>query len=404
MISLSPDQALAEDALLAALVAGERVLCLTGPGGSGKTTLVKSLIRRLREAGWGVKLLAPTGKAALRLAEVTGEPTATIHSTIYGRVTEGADGQPLFSDPRAPCAEKTVVLIDEASMVDEALHREVLRQLPRSAALCYVGDRHQLPPIYGSWGPDFDHPTAILSEIHRVAKENPLIGVSAGVRLGGKLPHGEIGTAYARKSGDLLTVVEAYLEEREQGRDVVVLAWTNAIRQRFNHHARKRLERKAPFCPGDRLIVLQNSHTMRRMNGEVMVVEQANRWVELPEGLRAMNAPFSRIGTMEGECWWVKTACNARFWAHPDLVGVDTKDFRRAMATGLVSTSGAKWLHVDYGEALTVHRSQGSQFQTVFFLIDSATRFLANRDPATARRLTYTAATRAMERLVVWDL
>lgn len=399
---LSADQARALDVIEEALAVKQRVLCLTGPAGSGKTALVRILASRLRAGGWGVVLLASTGKAAARLQEVTREGASTIHSVLFGRVTDREDGTPCFSDPRAPCSGRTLVVVDEASMVDSSLHRELVRQLPRDAALLYVGDREQLPPVAGEWGPDFEHPTVVLTEIHRQALGNTIVAIATLVREGGKLPRETRGEAYSRVSQDILEVVDEVVARRERGEDVAVLCWTNELRQAFNRQVRRRLAREAPICPGDRLVVGLNNRVVGRMNGEVLVVAQASLWLDLPEGRRA--AQEQTLTPFERGAWWVRAACGARFWAHPELIGASVKDFKGRMARDLRATRGMLWLHVDYGEALTVHRAQGSEFSRVVFLLNGATRFLAAQDPVLARRLVYTACTRARETLQVVDL
>lgn len=395
---LSPSQAAALGAVLGALARGDRRLCITGPAGSGKTTLLRVLLPALRSEGWAIVALAPTGKAAARMTEVSGEPAKTIHAALYRRVVEGPEGTPFFSDPRAPCAGRTVIVVDEASMVDTALDRELTRQCPRDAAILYIGDRDQLPPIEGTWGAPFDTPTAVLTEIHRQAQDNPLLAIATRIREGGSLTRDSEGEAFTRhRDKDLLDVVAAYAEARERGEEILVLCWTNKIRRAFCLHARRRLGRTQPLVRGDRLVALLNRPGLGIMNGHLLVVDRAAPWTGMAEDEAEIPAPFER------ESWTVSTRDGVRARVAPALFGVSTGAFKAQLRDCQATRPGA-WLHVDYGEALTTWKAQGSQAPTVFLILGSAARFRARENPALARQFLYTAITRAEDRLVTWDL
>lgn len=119
-----------------------KVLVLTGGPGTGKTTLVNSLIRILEKKGQRIVLASPTARAAKRLAEVTGREAKTIHRLLEYSPREGEfkrnDKNPLQAD---------LVVIDEASMVDILLMNHLLKAIPPSATLVLVGDVDQLPSV-----------------------------------------------------------------------------------------------------------------------------------------------------------------------------------------------------------------------------------------------------------------
>ncbi len=152
-----------------------KVLVLTGGPGTGKTTLVNSLVRILEKKGQRILLASPTGRAAKRLSEVTGKEAKTIHRLLEFSPKEGGfkrnEDNPLDAD---------LVVIDEASMVDTILMNNLLKAVPVTATLLLVGDVDQLPSVGpGNVLKDIIASgcveTVILTEIFRQAQESLII-------------------------------------------------------------------------------------------------------------------------------------------------------------------------------------------------------------------------------------
>ena len=131
------------DAIRAALDKG--ILILTGGPGTGKTTTLNAIIRILKEMGERVFLAAPTGRAAKRMSELTGEEAKTIHRML--QVDWDEQDNPVFTRNERNPLECDCLVIDELSMVDSYVFESVLRALPISCRLILVGDSDQLPSV-----------------------------------------------------------------------------------------------------------------------------------------------------------------------------------------------------------------------------------------------------------------
>ena len=176
------------EAIRAALEQG--ILILTGGPGTGKTTTLNAIIHLLKAAGEKVFLAAPTGRAAKRMSEVTGEEAKTIHRML--QVDWDEQDNPVFTKNERNPLECDCLVIDELSMVDSYLFESVLRALPFSCRLVLVGDADQLPSVgpgnvLGDLMASGLFPTVQLKEIFRQSQES-LIVMSAHRIVEGKMP------------------------------------------------------------------------------------------------------------------------------------------------------------------------------------------------------------------------
>lgn len=125
---------------------GSGLLVITGGPGTGKTTVLKTIIRLFEEEGLEVLLTAPTGRAAKRMSEATGREASTIHRLLEVRVSDG-DGPVLFEKNKDNPIEADVVIVDEMSMVDVFLMNSLLSAIPVGCRLILTGDVNQLPSV-----------------------------------------------------------------------------------------------------------------------------------------------------------------------------------------------------------------------------------------------------------------
>ena len=165
----------------------KKVMVVTGGPGTGKTTIIDSIIRIYRKLGQRVLLAAPTGRAAKRMSEATGSEAKTIHRLLEFSPKEGR-----FKKDEDSPLEADLIVIDETSMVDTILMHHFLKAVPDGATLILVGDVDQLPSVgAGNVLKDIIASgcvtTVRLTEIFRQAKES-LIVVNAHRVNGGQMP------------------------------------------------------------------------------------------------------------------------------------------------------------------------------------------------------------------------
>lgn len=413
MLDLSPDQAAALAAIMQALTDGAKELVLSGPAGSGKTTLARVLLDTLEEAGYRLTLVAPTGKAASRLSALTGREATTIHSPLYKTIKEAPDkpksdkmtgGGVEFADPKAIASGKAIIFCDEASMVGSKIAADLRRNLGRDVVILYVGDREQLPPVNDVWGADFANPTALLTQVHRQAADSPIIQLATAIRQGE--PWRNVRPDGVRYSVRRSTIEEAaaWLAcERATGGDVTLLAYTNRVRQRCNAEVRAARGHGPDLTIGDVIVCTRNSYPIGIMNGEVRQVADF-------EPIEGAGGDLVRVTWQEGGSAPILAPATLhagasvaeweRLEALADAIDDDADEFEVFQR----GPTKRRMLLAEHGECLTVHKSQGSQWHSVGIVFDSSFEGMEARDAETFRRLLYTAVTRASTRLVLFDV
>ncbi len=356
MIDLDPSQ---EAALRMALV--EPVCIITGGPGTGKTTILKVMLEQL--AGTTVALAAPTGKAAKRMFEATGQEARTIHRLLGYMPGAGFN---FNADNPLPFE---VVVIDEASMVDVELFADLLDAInPRHTRLVLVGDANQLPSVGpGAILADLVKsdliPCARLTQVHR-SKQGSWMCVNAPNILQGRpicvderndfcFTEVEEAANVPKFCGDMLEGTDAQILVPQKTGKAGTEAINTALQERFNPLQPGEMEWGAEpnlLRPRDRVIHTKNNYELGVFNGEVGTVKECDT--------KAMLVEFSdRNQPVE------------------------------------YTREDARALRLAY--ALTIHKSQGSEWPWVVVVVHSTHTFMLTR------QLLYTAITRGKEGVII---
>lgn len=336
------------------------VFRLFGYAGTGKTTLAKELAENTS----GLVLFAAfTGKASQVLRQKGCHNANTIHSLIY-RLERENGGNPTWKKNRnSDLRHASLLIVDECSMVDEEVGRDLLSY---GVPILVLGDPAQLPPVKGEGFFTSAKPDVLLTEIHRQARDNPIIRIATDVREGRKLERGDHGAARIIDAADLdlQTIMEA-----DQ-----VLVGKNATRVSFNQELRKSRGFSGELpCKGERLVCLRNNKEKGTLNGSLWDVIAT--FPQSSDHTVGMAVKSSDDGEM--------ASINVR---REFFVGGD-KDLPWFI---LKRTD-----QFTFGYVLTVHKAQGSQWNNVV-LFDESHVF---RD--SARNWLYTGITRAASNLTV---
>src|SRR6478672_3148154 len=234
---------------------------LFGYAGTGKTTLVK----HIAEGVDGKVLFAAfTGKAACVMRSKGCHSASTIHSLIY-RARESGEETPsfeLWND--APASKAKLIIIDECSMVDAELARDLMSF---GVPLLVLGDPAQLQPIKGGGFFTSTKPDAMLTEVHRQAQDDPIVRLSMMIRAGNSLQEGHYGES-------AVVCREAVDPARVIGADQILVG-RNATRRAYNARLRERrgFADALPMA-GDKLVCLRNNRRKGLFNGGLWVVSE----------------------------------------------------------------------------------------------------------------------------------
>ena len=378
-VSLCEEQ---RQAVLAA--ATEGICVITGGPGTGKTTSINLIIRVLRRMG-DVELCAPTGRAAKRMSEATGCPARTIHRLLE-YAGEGQGFQRNADDP----LECDAVIVDEMSMVDIFLMRALLRALRPGTRLVMVGDADQLPSVgAGNVLRDLIASEAVrvvrLTEIFRQAGQSQIV-VNAH-----RINHGEYPVIRARET-------DFFLERREtpaQAGPSVVALVQSRLPKYMNLDPLRDIQVMAPMKRGDAGVYTLNALLQAALNPERPDAPQLTRGQTVfRRGDKVMQVRNNY------DLCWTRDGEDGDGVFNGDIGFIIAVDRREKALTvefddGRVAEYDESLLdELELAYCMSVHKSQGSEFDAVVLPLISGPPMLMTRN------LLYTAVTRA-KRLVV---
>lgn len=337
------------------------VFRLFGYAGTGKTTLAKHIAENV---DGDVAFGAYTGKAALVLRTKGCTDASTIHSMIYRSRESDENGPQFVLNHQSPASKADLIIIDECSMVDEELGRDLLSF---GQPVLVLGDPAQLPPVKGGGFFTEGEPDVMLTEVHRQAKDNPIIHLSMQVREGGRLEPGTYGESriIRRREIDAATVMAA-----DQ-----VLVGLNKTRRLYNTRLRELNGYRDPMpAAGEKLVCLRNDKTKGLLNGGTWSIQ----------ALRGIRNDFIRMDVVSDD--------DARRKSVDVAVH---KAFFEGTEEEVPFALRRESDEFTYGYALTVHKAQGSQWDDLV-LFDESYAFREHRS-----RWLYTGLTRAADRITI---
>ena len=363
----------------------EGVLIITGGPGTGKTTTLKCILRLLDELG-GAELCAPTGRAAKRMSEATGRPARTIH-----RLLEYAGEEGRFLRNEQEPLDCAAVVVDEMSMVDIFLFRALLRALRPGTRLVMVGDKDQLPSVgAGNVLKDMLEsgavPSVTLTEVFRQAASSMI------VRNAHRINRGEYPEVRTRDT-------DFFLERKESMRaavDSVVQLVTTRLPRYLGVDPLRGIQVMAPMKRMDAGVYALNAVLQQAINPPAPGKRELRRGETVfREGDKVMQVKnnydmgWTRgmehgLGVFNGDIGYVAAAD-----PHNEELTVAFDDGREA----LYALADLEELELAY--CMSVHKSQGSEFDCVVLPLVSGPRLLMTRN------LLYTAVTRARRLVVV---
>lgn len=366
------------------------VLQLTGGPGTGKTTVLRGVLSVLHQMGLRCVLAAPTGRAAQRLSEVTGEEASTIHRLLEATV-DPKTGQMYFIKDENDPLKADAVIVDEMSMVDVLLLHSLLKAVPTKARIILVGDPDQLPPV-GAGAPFADClasgmlPTIRLREIFRQAEQS-LIVMNAH-----RVNRGEMPQLHDVKNDFFFLRCKS---EEEVAQTVQQLCCTRLP--------------KNMGIPAEQIQVL--SVTRKGGVGTWSLNARLQRALNPPQPNKK-ERPWGDFTFREGDRVMQIRNNYDIVWKKSDGSAVGNGIFNGDIGTVLRIDAQSETVSVRFDEkevdydfsqlgelepayAMTVHKSQGSEYRAVVMPVWSGSPYLLSRS------VLYTAITRARELLIL---
>ncbi len=365
------------------------VFVLTGGPGTGKTTVVKALISIFSSIGMKTVLAAPTGRAAKRMSEATSEKAKTVHRLLEMERNPDLLGAKFGRNERNPIDE-SVIIVDEASMMDLALTAALLRAVRPGARLILIGDSDQLPSVgAGNVLADLigsgKIKTVCLSEIFRQAKES-LIITNAHRINNGEVP--------------ILNVTDNdFFFVRREDEGAIALTVASLVLDRlpraYGLDIKDKLQVITPSKKGAGGVEVLNNILQERMNPPAKFKkEKQNRGITFREGDKVMQI------TNDYEIEWERSGEIGTGVFNGDIGVIELIDNSRAAVYVRFDDRLAKYSfdildELDLAYAITVHKSQGSEYPVVVIPMYKCAPMLLTRN------LLYTAVTRAKKMVVL---
>lgn len=359
--------------------------CIAGYAGVGKSSLMAHLPQHKI-------IIAPTGKAAVRISELSGIKASTIHRWMYAPKEDKKGDvvfikKPIEDVPRAP-----LIIIDEASMIDSKLYSDIIDTADAiGAKTLFVGDPFQLPPVskeefgqgFSALSPNLYHSQnyILMTHIVRQALDSPIIRASMLIRNNDVMN--------GLKEINKLSSKEVIDKAMELGLDTTsIVCHTNTKRFEINNAIRNKMG-LSEISSNEQILVTKNNYELDIFNGEVhkvTAVLEKSKSHEMRDivNQKFIHTPFYLLEINKQDKVVI---------AETDLTG-DLPPITKQLKQKAKLLFGHEYLHANYGYACTAHKMQGSQNQNICIMLEPSVK------PTTSEgiRWLYVAVTRATDK------
>ena len=358
-----------------------QVMVITGGPGTGKTTLIKAIMKIRSARGFKIMLAAPTGRAAKRMTEATGHEAKTIHRMLEytGSTMSGGDFMRNETNP----LDCDLLVVDEASMIDQVLFHHLLKAVPKGSSVIFVGDVDQLPSV----GPGnvlkdiIDSgvcPVVHLNEIYRQSRESMIV-VNAHRINSGEMP-------FLDERGEVSSLSDFYfIEESDPDKALEIIKRLVTLRmpQKFGLDPVRDIQVLTPMHRG--------SVGTARLNAEL---REALNTCQGSKVLRMGRTLQEGDKVMQIRNNYEKDVYNGDIGT---VVRIDGEESRVIveMDSGRVSYDFSELDELTHAYAVSIHKSQGSEYPAVVIPIMTQHYMMLQRN------LLYTGITRGKKLVVV---
>lgn len=370
-----------------------RIVGVTGGAGTGKTSVLGEAYKEVRKStpAKSIALCAPTGRAAKRVQELTGIPATTIHRLLEYPTPEDYDPKSEEEPPenkpqrnRFRPLEQRVIFVDESSMVGPTLHAQLMEAIPNNGVVRFFGDNNQLPPVEPGTPPFLailarDKDNVVLSYNYR---SDDMIVSNAFRILKGSVPMQNARFRVLYTDYPIKYLMDFVTDEFGEAANQIIMPTRKGNYGTINVNPRiqVKLNPRGPSIrldrhddkealltvrSGDKFLWTKNDYNLALFNGEIGQItgvdeEDGSLEVSTPE--RSVHVPAQ-----------LKTYSPY----HGTVIRYDPRK------------------HIELGYAVTTHKSQGSEFETVIYCICGGQAYLLNRQNF------YTAVTRAKQQVIL---
>ena len=367
-----------------------QIVVITGGPGTGKTTSIRAILAMFEQLGLKTLLTAPTGRAAKRMTELTGQEASTVHRLLGAKFDEDSD-HVVFTKDESDRLDCDAVILDECSMVDICLMDALLKALPPDARLVMVGDADQLPPVgpgnvFSALIRSQVIPTVRLTEIFRQNEGSKIVRNTHMINRGEHPDLAENSGDFFRlkrlQAGTSVETITQLCSQRLPGKmgippeDIQVLSPTRkgelgtanlnrALQAVLNPPGKEKKEKlfgDAVFREGDRVMQIKNNYDILWKNAS-----------GTESGTGIYNGDIGVIDAIDPEAETITVNFDGRIAGF----GFDSL------------------IELEHAWAITVHKAQGSEYRAVILALSPGSQMLLTRS------VLYTAVTRAKELMIM---